>query len=194
MPNIKIILGSNRPGRFAEQPGAWLLAQGKKLAGTNFELIDLAEVNLPLLDEPVPALSGTYQNEHSKAWSRRIADADGFVFVTPEYNHGYTPVLKNAIDYLYHEWKHKPVAFLSYGSVAGGARAVDQLRAVVGHLSMYDITEHIILPEYYAHKDASGQYQFTERHEGAARTMLESLVFWADNMAVGRRKLASQVK
>ena len=192
MPDLKIILGSNRPGRFAEQPGTWLLEQGKKIEGATFELIDLAEVNLPFLDEPVPALSGTYQHEHSKSWSRSVAEADGFVFVTPEYNHGYTPVLKNAIDYLYHEWKHKPVAFLSYGAAAGGARAVDQLRAVVGHLSMYDITEHVILPDYYAHKDDSGQYQFSERHEGAARAMLDALAFWAEKMAPARKELASR--
>ena len=194
MPKIKIILGSNRPGRFAERPGAWLLQQGASIAGAEFELIDLADVDLPFLDEPVPALSGTYQNEHSKVWSKLIDGADGFVFVVAEYNHGYTPVLKNAIDYLYHEWKHKPVAFLSYGAAAGGARAVDQLRAVVGHLSMYDITEHVIMPDYYAHKDESGRYQFTARHEDAARIMLESLVFWAEKMTPARKELASSAQ
>jgi NAD(P)H-dependent FMN reductase len=194
MAHIKIILGSNRPTRFAEQPGTWLLNLGQKVEGATFELIDLAELNLPFLDEPAPALYGTYQNEHTKAWSKVVAEADGFIFVVPEYNHGYTPVLKNAIDYLYHEWSHKPVAFLSYGSAAGGARAVDQLRAVVGHLSMYDITEHVIMPEYYAHQDENGTYQFSERHENAARTMLERLVFWAGKMAPARAELAKRVK
>lgn len=194
MPKIKVILGSNRPGRFADQPGEWLMRQGADMAGVEFELIDLADVNLPFLDEPVPALSGTYQNEHSKAWSKRIDDADGFVFVAAEYNHGYTPVLKNAIDYLYHEWKHKPVAFLSYGAAAGGARAVDQLRAVVGHLSMYDITEHVVLPEYYSHKDSKGRYQFTDRQAEAARAMLVRLTFWAEQMAKARQELAAEVQ
>ncbi len=194
MPKIKIILGSNRPTRFAEQPGKWLLELGQKMEGAEFELIDLAEVNLPFLDEPAPAMAGTYQNEHTKAWSKVIADADGFVFVVPEYNHGYTPVLKNAIDYLYHEWTNKPVAFLSYGSAAGGARAVDQLRAVVGHISMYDITEHVIMPEYYLNQDESGQYQFTERHEKAATTMLDSLTFWAEKMTAARKERAEQSK
>jgi NAD(P)H-dependent FMN reductase len=164
------------------------------MEGAEFELIDLAEVNLPFLDEPAPAMAGTYQNEHTKAWSKVIADADGFVFVVPEYNHGYTPVLKNAIDYLYHEWTNKPVAFLSYGSAAGGARAVDQLRAVVGHISMYDITEHVIMPEYYLNQDESGQYQFTERHEKAATTMLDSLTFWAEKMTAARKERAEQSK
>lgn len=186
MPTIKIILGSNRPSRFGEQPAQWLLEQGKSIEGATFELVDLAELNLPFLDEPSPALFGSYQNEHSKAWSKIVADADGFVFVAAEYNHGYTPVLKNAIDYLYHEWSHKPVAFLSYGSAAGGARAVDQLRAVVGHLSMYDITEHVIMPDYFAHQDENGAYKFTERHERSAQNMLTRLAFWAETMKSAR--------
>ncbi len=192
MVKIKIILGSNRPSRFAEQPGAWLLAQGQAMEGAEFELVDLAEIALPFLDEPIPALHDKYQNEHTKAWAKIVAEADGFVFVAPEYNHGYTPVLKNAIDYLYKEWTHKPVAFLSYGSQAGGARAVEQLRAVVGHLSMYDITEHIILPEYYLNLDDKGNYQFTERHEKAAHTMLDRLVFWSEKMAAAREELAAR--
>lgn len=192
MLHIKIILGSSRPTRFAQQPGAWLYEQSKTIPNAEFELIDLAQINLPFLDEPEPALHGVYQNDHTKAWSKTVAEADGFVFVAPEYNHGYTPVLKNAIDYLYHEWKHKPLAFLSYGSAAGGARAVEQLRAVAGHLSMYDITEHVIMPEYYLHRDENGIYQFTERHEDAARVMLDQLVFWADTMKPAREKLAAK--
>jgi NAD(P)H-dependent FMN reductase len=194
MSKIKIILGSNRPTRFAEQPGKWLLSLAQGIEGAEFELVDLAKVDLPFLDEPAPAISRIYQNDHTKSWSKLIAEADGFVFVVPEYNHGYTPVLKNAIDYLYHEWSHKPLAFLSYGYAAGGARAVDQLRAVVGHLSMYDLTEHVIMPAYYEHQDEDGKYQFTERHENAARTMLDSLTFWAEKMAPARKELAERTK
>lgn len=194
MPTIKIILGSNRPSRFGEQPGKWLLELSKSVEGATFELVDLAEVDLPFLDERNSALYGPYENDHTKAWSKVIGEADGFVFVTPEYNHGYSAVLKNAIDYLYHEWSHKPVAFLSYGAAAGGARAVEQLRAVAGHLSMYDITEHVIMPEYYTNLDESGKYKFAERHENAARTMLNSLVFWADKMAPARAELAAKSK
>ncbi len=190
MPKIKIILGSSRPMRFAEQPAMWLLEQTQEIEGMDAELVDLAEINLPFLDESAPALHGTYENEHTKEWSKIIAEADGFVFVVAEYNHGYTPVLKNAIDYLYHEWSHKPVAFLSYGAAAGGARAVDQLRAVVGHLSMYDITEHVIMPEYYLHQDDQGAYQFTDRHVHAASTMLTRLSFWAEKMKPAREQLA----
>lgn len=191
MPTIKIILGSSRPTGFSRQPGTWLYEVAKGMEGVDFEIVDLAEVNLPFMDEPQPPMMGNYQNEHTKEWSKVIGEADGFVFVVAEYNHGYTPLLKNAIDYLYSEWLHKPVAFLSYGSHAGGARAVDQLRPVVGHLNMYDISEHVIMPNYYLDmKD--GQFQFTERHEDAARTMLTSLIFWADKMKSARQELAQR--
>jgi len=186
MPKIKVILSSSRPTRFAEQPGQWIMEVASQFKDAEFELVDLAELNLPFLDEPVPALHRSYQNDHTKEWSKMVDEADGFVFVTAEYNHGYTALLKNAIDYLYHEWSHKPVAFVSYGAAAGGARAVDQLRAVAGHLSMYDITEHVILPEYYLNKDENGKFQFNERHDRAATDMLSRLVFWADKMKAAR--------
>ena len=191
MPKIKIILGSTRPTRFAEQPGAWLMGLGKDSKDAEFELIDLAKISLPFLDEPEAAITGRYQNEHTKEWSRIINEADGFIFVVAEYNHGYTAALKNALDYLYSEWAYKPVAFLSYGSAAGGARAVDQLRPVVGHLNMYDISANVIFPSYYEGvKD--GKFQFNERHEQAARVMLDGLVFWAHEMKPIREKLASR--
>lgn len=186
MSKIKVILSSSRPTRFAEQPGQWIMDLAAQFKGAEFELIDLAQLNLPFLDEPVSALHRSYQNEHTKQWSKMVDEADGFVFVTAEYNHGYTALLKNAIDYLYHEWSHKPVAFVSYGAAAGGARAVDQLRAVAGHLSLYDITEHVILPEYYLNTDENGKFQFGERHDRAATNMLTRLVFWADKMKAAR--------
>ena len=190
MTRIKIILGSNRPGRFAHQPGEWLQKIGQHIEGATFEVIDLAEVNLPLLDEPVPAKMAPGQNEHTKAWSKTIGEADGFVFVAPEYNHGYTPVLKNAIDYLFYEWLHKPVAFFGYGADAGGARATEQLRAVVGYVGMYDIKEHMIVPQYYLGKDEQGQYAFSDEQAAEARQMLDRLAFWAAEMKPAREKLA----
>jgi len=186
MPKIKVILGSNRPNRFGVQPAEWLMKVAQNVKGAEFELIDLAELNLPFMDEPESPLVRAYQNDHTKEWSKTIDEADGFVFVTAEYNHGYTAVMKNAIDYLYHEWAHKPVAFLSYGAVAGGARAVEQLRAVVGHLSMYDITEHVIMREYYMNMNEQGAYKFDERQEKSARNMLTRLSYWADVMKAAR--------
>jgi NAD(P)H-dependent FMN reductase len=189
MPKIKVIVGSNRPTRFATQPANWLIELAKNNPKAEFELVDLAEINLPFLDEAAPAMMGQYQNEHTKEWSRIIGEADGFVFIAPEYNHGYTPVLKNAIDYLYAEWLHKPVAFVSYGAAAGGARAVDQLRPVVGHLNMYDLSEHVTLPNYFGGLDENGTFAFTADHEKMANTMIDSLVFWADQMKQSRAAL-----
>ncbi len=193
MIEIKIILGSSRPNRFAHQPGEWLQRLGADVAGARFEMLDLAEINLPFLDEPaLPGAPGYYQHEHTRQWAEMIDGADGFVLVAPEYNHGYTPVLKNALDYLYDEWLHKPVAFASYGGAAGGARAVEQLRGVVGNLAMYDLSEHVILPGYASGIDKDGVFDFTERHDRTAQGMLRELVFWADVMKRARQDKASQ--
>lgn len=192
MTNIKIILGSNRPGRFAHQPGEWLRSIGEKIEGATFEVIDLEAVNLPLLDEPVSARMAPGKNEHTKAWAKVIGEADGFVFVAPEYNHSYTPVLKNALDYLFYEWMHKPAAFFGYGADAGGARATEHLRSVVGYLGMYDIHEHMVIPHYYLGKDEQGVYTFSEDQEKAAQQLLEQVAFWAEHMKPAREKLAKQ--
>ncbi|HEY0010335.1 MAG TPA: NAD(P)H-dependent oxidoreductase [Candidatus Paceibacterota bacterium] len=189
MPNIKILTGSTRPGRFNQQPADWLYALAKARGDMDVELIDLAELNLPFLDEPVPPSLRQYQNEHTKEWSKRIDAADGFLFVTPEYNHSYSPALKNAIDYLFFEWHYKPVGFVSYGSLAGGARAVEHLRGVSGEVKLYDLREQVLFPNYWENLDENGQYQFTERHAASANELMDRLVFWAAEMKASRAKL-----
>lgn len=189
MVKIKVLTGSVRPGRFNTQPAQWISEIAKKRGDIDVELIDLQELNLPFLDEAVPASQHKYAKEHTIAWSQRIAEADGFIFVTPEYNHSYSPVLKNAIDFLNHEWNFKPVSFVSYGSMAGGARAVEHLRGVAGELKMYDLREQILLPSYYEHLDQNGAYQFTQQHEDAAKVLLDALAFWSERMKEARTKL-----
>ena len=190
MTHIKIILGSNRPGRFVSQPGEWLLGLGKQIKGATFEIVDLAEIDLPFLNEPLPALmSDQYQHEHTQKWSKIVGAADGFVFVTPEYNHGYAPVLKNALDYLYSEWAHKPAAFLSYGADAGGARAAAGLSQVAGKLGMYDIAEDVVIADYYTGLNQDGAFVFTDQHKRKALAMLEQIVFWGEVMREARAKL-----
>jgi len=125
-------------------------------------------------------------------WSKIIAGADGFVFVTHEYNYSYSPVLKNAIDFLASEWAHKPVAFLSYGATAGGARSVEHLRGVVAWLKMYDLAEQMLLPNYFANLDENGNFKFNERHEKNAHAMLEALIFWAEIFKEARAKLIAK--
>lgn len=182
MVHIKIITGSVRPGRFNTQPALWVAGIAKQRTDTEVEFLDLAEINLPFLDEPASPKEQKYTQAHTKQWSLKIAEADGFVFVTPEYNHSFSPVLKNAIDYLFYEWNYKPVVFVSYGSLAGGARAVEHLRSVVAELKMYDLREQVMLPNYWENTNEKGEYQFTERHHKSASTMLDSLVFWAGKM------------
>lgn len=191
MIKIKIISGSTRPKRFNIQPCEWIYEEASKRDDFEVEFIDLKEVGLPFLDEPIPPSQGKYQNEHTKKWSTVIDEADGFIMVTPEYNHSYAPVLKNAIDFLFKEWHYKPVTFISYGSLAGGARSVEHLRGVCAEVKMYDLREHILFPNYWNDMD-NGTYQFTAEHSKQANEMFDSLAFWAKIMKEARVKLAEQ--
>jgi len=189
MIKIKIITGSVRPGRFNIQPATWIYEIAKKRSTIEVELLDLLEVKLPFLDEPIPPSQKQYSKEHTKRWSKMIDEADGFIFVTPEYNHGVSPVLKNAIDYLFYEWHYKPVSFISYGSLAGGSRSVEHLRGISAEIKMYDLREQIMLPNYWEHVDENGKYEFNKQHEKSASDMLDTLIFWAKKMKEAREEL-----
>src|SRR3989338_7133978 len=138
MIKIAIIIGSTRPGRKAEAVAQWVHAIAKKRSDAGFEIVDIQDYNLPLLDEAIPPSMGQYSQPHTKAWAAKIAPFDAYVFVTPEYNHGTSGALKNAIDYLYQEWNNKAAGFVGYGS-SGGVRAVEQLRLVMGELEIADV-------------------------------------------------------
>jgi NAD(P)H-dependent FMN reductase len=193
MLNIKVILGSTRPNRFGIQPAEWITELGKNYADTAvFELVDLKEIDLPLLDIAVPpSMVPSNQNEHQAAWAKIIGEADGFIFVTPEYNHSFPAALKNAIDFLAHEWANKPVAFVSYGA-DGGVRAVEQLRSVVSWLQMHDMHYFVNFPNYFANLDEQGKFKFDATHEEKAANMLKELLFWAGEMKASRAKLAAK--
>src|SRR5688500_11563528 len=130
MLKLAIIIGSTRPSRVGESVGKWVHQLAQQRRDAEYELVDLRAFNLPLLDEPIPPSQGKYSKAHTKRWAATIAAFDGFVFVTPEYNHGICGALKNAIDFLYAEWNNKAAGFVAYGS-AGGARAVEIGRAHV---------------------------------------------------------------
>jgi NAD(P)H-dependent FMN reductase len=144
MTRIAIILGSTRPNRNGEQVARWVYDIAARRDDAEFELVDLRDYPLPHLDEPLSPSLGQYQNEHTRQWADKIASFDGFVFVTPEYNHSTSGVLKNAIDYLYAEWNNKAAGFVSYGGV-GGARAAEHLRLVAGELQMADVRQQVTL-------------------------------------------------
>lgn len=144
---LKVILGTTRQSRFGDKPAHWICDEARRLSGVEVELLDLRDYPMPFFDEPrSPAWgSGRYADAVVQRWADRIAEGDAFVVVSPEYNHGYPAVLKNAVDQIYAEWARKPVGFLSYGN-AGGARAIEQLRLVAVEMLMWPIRSAIHLP------------------------------------------------
>jgi NAD(P)H-dependent FMN reductase len=135
MKKIGIVISSTRPTRICKEIAEWVLENVKDTTELEFELIDLKEINLPFLDEPLKPALGTYEYEHTKAWSRLVSSFDGFIFVLPQYNWGYPAPLKNALDYLYNEWANKPGTIITYGS-HGGGKAAEQLKVVLQGLHM----------------------------------------------------------
>ena len=181
MTRIGIILGSTRPNRNGEQVANWVLDHATRRDDAEFELIDLRDYPLPHLDEPMPPSMGQYQQEHTKQWANKIASFDGFVIVTPEYNHGTSGVLKNAIDYLYAEWNNKAVGFVSYGGV-GGARAAEHLRLVAGELQMADVRQQVTLSLITEFENFSvfkpGDYNID-----ALTVLLDQVIAWSGALA-----------
>jgi NAD(P)H-dependent FMN reductase len=191
MTTIGIILGSTRPGRNGAQVASWVLDIAQRREDAEFELVDLADYPLPHLDEPIPPSLGQYQNDHTKEWAAKIASFDGFVMVTPEYNHSTSGVLKNAIDYLYAEWNNKAVGFVSYGAV-GGARAAEHLRLVAAELQMADVRQQValsLLTEFENFRVFKpGDYNLA-----ALTTLLDQVVAWSNALAPLRQAAALAV-
>src|SRR5258705_2307943 len=144
MIKIAVVTGSTRPGRNNDAVARWVFDIAKKRADAEFELVDIADYELPLLDEHMPPMFGQYSHAHTKAWAAKIASFDAYIFVTPEYNHGISGALKNAIDYLFREWNDKACGIVSYGGI-GGARAAEQLRLVMGELMVADVRAQVML-------------------------------------------------
>ena len=141
---IAIIIGSTRPGRKGPAVAQWVHGLAQQRTGATYELVDLVDYNLPLLDEPVPPAMGPGSKEHTKKWAAKIADFDGYVFVTPEYNHAPNAALKNALDYLFKEWNNKSAGFVGYGGT-GAVRSVDMLRMICSNLELADVRAQVSL-------------------------------------------------
>jgi NAD(P)H-dependent FMN reductase len=175
MPRLQIIIASTRPGRIGLPVGRWFEERATEHGRFDVEVVDLAEVRLPFLDEPTHPRLRQYRHQHTRDWSARVAGADAFAFVTPEYNHGFNAPLKNAIDYLHFEWQYKPVAFVSYGGVAAGTRAVEMLKQVVTALTMVPVVEAVSIPFVNQFLDEEGGVQANEVMIQAAAAMLDEL-------------------
>jgi NAD(P)H-dependent FMN reductase len=189
MTRIGIILGSTRPNRNGEQVARWVYDIAAQRGDAEFELVDLRDYPLPHLDEPLPASMGQYQNEHTRQWAEKIGSFDGFVFVTPEYNHSTSGVLKNAIDYLFAEWNHKAAGFVSYGAV-GGARAAEHLRLVAGELQMADVRQQVALSLLTEFENFS-VFKPGDYNRAALDTLLDQVISWSDALAPLRERAAA---
>ena len=176
MLRVAIIVGSTRPGRKGEAVARWVHEIAASRGDAEFELVDIKDYDLPLLDEPLSAIFGRYSKDHTKAWSAKIASFDAFVFVTPEYNHATSGALKNAIDYLYKEWNNKAAGFVGYGG-AGGTRAVEHLRLVMGELMVADVRAQVALSLYTDFENFS-VFKPAPHHEKSVHDVLDQVIAW----------------
>ncbi len=183
-PHILVILGSTRQGRKGAVVARWFMQHASQREDVTVELVDLRDWPLPFIDAPMPPASGQY-DPAARPWAEKIATADAFVFVMPEYNHGYPAVLKNAIDHIYHEWGKKPAAIVNYGSFAAGYRGAEQLRQVLIELRVAPIRAQVGIPAVWTAFDEQGNIR-DAAHNRAARALLDELVWWSGALKAAR--------
>jgi NAD(P)H-dependent FMN reductase len=177
MCELSSSLAARGPGRHARAVADWVLAQASSRPGARYEVVDLADHPLPHLDEPMPPLLGQYQHDHTRTWAATIGLYDGFIFVSPEYNHSTSGVLKNAIDYLNAEWKNKAAAFVAYGSL-GGARAIEHLRAVCGALHIATVRQQLSF-SLFTDFEKFAAFTPAPMHDDEAIVLFDELESWA---------------
>lgn len=183
---IAIIIGSTRPNRVGEAVARWAYDLAKQRSDAGFELVDIKDFNLPLLDEPLPPSLGQYSQPHTKAWAEKIASFDAFVLVTPEYNHGTSGALKNAIDFLFTEWNNKAAGFVGYGS-AGGVRAVEHLRLILAEVMVATVRQQVQLSLFTDFENMS-IFKPHPRNEESLNGMLDQLIAWGGALRALREK------
>ena len=188
MLRIAIILGSTRPGRKGEAVAKWVYEIARMRSDVEFELVDIKDFNLPLLDEPMSPTMGQYTHQHTKDWSAKIASFDAYVFVTPEYNHGTSGALKNAIDYLFNEWANKSAGFVGYGG-ASGTRAVENLRLIMGELQIADVRAQVGLSLFTDFENFS-VFKPAHHHQKSVNAMLDQVIAWGGALKRLREKQA----
>jgi NAD(P)H-dependent FMN reductase len=185
MTSIGIIIGSTRPGRRGPEVAQWVHGIAARRDDASYTVVDLADYRLPMLDEPVAAAkSPDYVRPHTRTWAETIDSFDGFVFVTPEYNHSLPGALKNALDFLYREWNNKAAAFVGYGP-AGAVRAVEHLRLIGAELKLADVRTQVALSMFTDFEDGV-RAKPAAHQEGILSTLLDELVAWADALKTVR--------
>jgi NAD(P)H-dependent FMN reductase len=186
-PKLNVIVASTRPGRVGIHVGRWFHGVAAGHGGFEARLVDLAEVGLPLYDEPRHPRLRQYEHEHTRAWSAIVDAADAFVFVTPEYNYSPTPALINALDFVFQEWANKPAAFVSYGGVSGGLRAVQATKITLSALSVVPINAAVVVPQV-AEQVKEGAFAPKEIQSKAAKALLDELARYAEALKPLRAK------
>lgn len=184
---LGVIIASTRPGRVGLPVGNWIIEAARSHGGFEVEVLDLAEINLPLMDEPNHPRLQQYTHAHTIAWSERIDALDAFVIVMPEYNYGYSAPLKNALDYLFKEWAYKPAGLVSYGGISGGLRAAQMIKQVMSALKLVPVMEAVALPFVAQHIDDEGVFQPTESLNPQAKAMFGELQRWSSALKPLRR-------
>ncbi len=192
MLNLKVIVGSTREGRFSEKVLPWITKGLDQQEGITYEILDLRDYNIPFYDQPMsPAMveNGAYGNEVVRNFAKKISEADTYLIIAPEYNHGYSAILKNALDSVYGEWNNKAVGFVSYGSVGGG-RVVEQLRTVAVELQMAPVRNavHIQAPWFLLDESGNLKEGVLADYDKSLNGTLEQLKWWGEALKVARSK------
>lgn len=182
MYNLKIISSTVRPGRKGPLVAAWITELAIQNGNFKVEYLDLAEINLPMMNEPNHPVMKKYQHEHTQWWSKKIDEADAFIFVTAEYDYNYPAPLRNALEYLYHEWGYKPAAIVSYGGISAGTRATNALKSDLSTFKMVPLTESVNFPFFQKNINDQNIFETGEVEYKAADNMLKQLVRWTKGL------------
>ena len=189
MTHLQVILGSTRPGRFGDKVADGFMGRAAEHPELTTELVDLADWPLPFFNSPVPPAMQESQDPRSVAWGEKVSTADAYVLVTPEYNHGYPAVLKNALDHVVRPWRHKPVGFVGYGGPGAGIRAVEQLRQVVVELEMVPLRRQVAIQNVYAAFDPASRLKDSSGPDRQAAALLDEVALWSRSL--GRLRTTS---
>ena len=188
MSKLMVLVASTRPGRVGSTVGEWIAKVAKEHGGFEVELVELADVNLPVFDEPEHPAKRAYVHEHTKKWSKMVDSADAFAFVSPEYNFSTPASLLNALTYLTAEWHYKPVGFASYGGISGGMRATQMTKQILTTFKVVPLYEAVVIPNVHGHLSDEGKFVPEQMHVDSANVMLSELKRWSDALATLRTK------